>query len=121
MDISHNKIGEKSLVRKQAISFGLVHIPVELNPVIKNNDTAFNMLHKKCGKRIRQQKICPDCGKEVNQNEILKGYQYRTDEYVTFSEEDFSKLQAKGDEMIEIIAFVNLKDIDQFIMKKAIT
>lgn len=41
---------------KTAISFGLVHIPVGLNPIIKNNNTTFNMIHKKCGERIKYQK-----------------------------------------------------------------
>ena len=37
---------------KTAITFGLVHIPVSINPVIKNNDISFNYLHKKCLKTL---------------------------------------------------------------------
>ena len=98
--------------RKLAISFGLVNIPVELNPVIRNNDTAFNMLHKKCGERIKQQRRCPHCEEDVNMHDIVKGYQYMSDKYVTFTEEDFAKLKVESDKTIEIIAFVNLNEID---------
>ena len=43
------------------ISFALVNIPVVMNPLIKNNDTSFNQLHKKCLNRIKYLKYCPHC------------------------------------------------------------
>lgn len=104
---------------KSAISFGLVHIPVVVNPVIKNNDTNFNYLHKKCLNRISYIKYCPVCKKEVRQNDLIKGYEYSDDKYVTFDEEDFSKLKSDGDKTIEIISFVNFKDIDPIYFEKS--
>ena len=47
------------------ISFGLVNIPVVMNPLIKNNDTSFNQLHKKCMHRIKYIKYCDYCKSEV--------------------------------------------------------
>lgn len=104
---------------KSAISFGLVHIPVVVNPVIKNNDTNFNYLHKKCLNRISYIKYCPVCKKDVRQNDLIKGYEYSDDKYVTFDEEDFSKLKSDGDKTIEIISFVNFKDIDPMYFEKS--
>lgn len=104
---------------KSAISFGLVHIPVVVNPVIKNNDTNFNYLHKKCLNRISYIKYCPVCKKDVRQNDLIKGYEYSDDKYVTFDEEDFSKLKSDGDKTIEIISFVNFKDIDPIYFEKS--
>lgn len=66
------------------ISFGLVNIPILLNPIIKNNDTSFNQLHKKCMNRIRYIKYCPKCKKEVKEKDIIKGYEYKKDNYLTF-------------------------------------
>ena len=103
---------------KSAISFGLVHIPVTINTAIKNNDTAFNHIHKKCGTRIKHQKFCPDCKKNLEQTDIIKGYEYKNDEYVTFDEEDFKKLKAEGDKIIEIIAFINQNEIDPVYYEK---
>jgi len=105
--------------KKLAISFGLVHIPVELNPVIKNNDIAFNMLHKKTGDRIKLQRVSSSDGKEVTTKDIVKGYQYEPGKYVIFTDEDMAKLQVPSDNNIEIVSFVNLKDIDPIYYEKS--
>ena len=92
---------------KTAITFGLVHIPVQLNPVIKNNDTSFNYLHKKCLNRVSYIKYCPTCKKNVKTGDLVKGYQYVDDKYVVFDDEDFDKLKSNEDKVIEIISFVD--------------
>lgn len=104
---------------KKAISFGLVHIPILLNPIIKNNDTAFNQLHKKCGTKIKYEKICPHCDVEVKSEDLMKGYEYTTDQYVIFEEEDFNKIQLCDECPIEIISFINLKEIDPVYYEKS--
>ena len=76
-----------------AISFGLVNIPIVYNPVIKNNDTSFNQLHKKCMNRIHYQKYCEHCKKIVKEAELIKGYEYEKGEFVTFSKEELTNLQ----------------------------
>ncbi len=103
----------------KAISFGLVHIPITLNTVVKNNDTSFNQLHTKCHNRIKYQKICPECNIEVKNNEIIKGYQYSDEKYVIFDEKDFDKLRLSNDVPIEIISFINLEDIDPIYYEKS--
>lgn len=99
-------------MKKTSISFGLVNIPVEMNPVIKNNDIAFNQLHKKCLSRIRYIKFCPHCKKEVKQSDIIRGYEYKNDQYVTLTNEEFDKLKSEDEKTIEIIGFVSLNEID---------
>jgi len=105
--------------RKLAISFGLVHIPVELNPVIKNNDIAFNMLHKKTGERIKLQRVNSANLELVDNKDIVKGYEYENGKYVIFTNEDIAKLQIPSDNNIEIISFVNLLDIDPIYYEKS--
>ena len=53
------------------ISFGLVNIPVNINPLIRNNDIAFNQLHSKCLGRINYIKYCSHCKKEVMERDII--------------------------------------------------
>lgn len=106
-------------INKKAISFGLVYIPVELNPVVYNNDTAFNQLHKKCGSRIKYEKICPYCGIEVKNEEIIKGYEYNKDKYVTFSDKDFEKMKLSNEVPIEIVSFLNLDEVDPIYFEKS--
>lgn len=104
---------------KTSISFGLVNIPVLLNPIIRNNDTSFNQLHKKCGNRVRYIKYCPVCKEEVKQKDIIKGFEYVEDEYVTLTEEEFDKLKVENEKTIEIVSFVKLKDIDPVYFEKS--
>ena len=99
-------------MKKTSISFGLVNIPVEMSPIIKNNDITFNQLHKKCLSRIRYVKFCPHCKKEVKQTDIIKGYEYKKDEYITLNNEEFNKLKAEDEKTIQIIGFILLSEID---------
>ena len=102
-----------------AISFGLVNIPVVYNPIIKNNDTSFNQLHKKCGSRIHYQKYCDHCKKIVREPDIIKGYEYEKGEYITFTKEELSKLQVGTKDTIEIIAFVPIEEVDTYYYERS--
>lgn len=113
----HSNNGD--IMKKTSISFGLVNIPVNINPVIKNNDISFNQLHKKCLSRIKYVKYCPHCKKEVKQADIIKGYQYEEDNYITLTEEEFDKLKSEDEKTIEIIGFVDLKEIDPVYYEKS--
>lgn len=101
------------------ISFGLVNIPVIMNPLIKNNDTSFNQLHKKCLQRIKYVKYCEHCKKEVSENDIIKGYEFEKDNYLTFDKDELDKLKPENEKEIEIISFVDLKDIDPVYFEKS--
>lgn len=102
-----------------AISFGLVNIPIVYNPVIKNNDTSFNQLHKKCMNRIHYQKYCEHCKKIVKEAELIKGYEYEKGEFVTFSKEELTNLQVDAKDTIEIVSFVPENEIDSFYYEKS--
>lgn len=104
---------------KTAITFGLVNIPVRLNPVIKNNDTSFNYLHKKCLNRVSYIKYCPNCKSDVKNKDLIKGYEYSEDKYVTFEDEDFDKLKSNEDKNIDIISFVKQSEIDPIYYEKS--
>ncbi len=101
------------------ISFGLVNIPIVMNPVIKNNDTSFNQLHKACLNRIQYIKYCNHCKKQVKEKDIIKGYEYENDKYITFPKEDLDKLKPENEHEIEIIAFLKIKDIDPVYFEKS--
>src|SRR5215208_5737590 len=57
------------------ISFGLVTIPVGIYSAIQEQDIHFNQLHAACGSRIKQQRFCPVCKREVPYDELVKGYE----------------------------------------------
>ncbi len=95
-----------------SISFGLVNIPVLLNSAIKDNNVTFNLLHKKCDTRLEYIRYCPHCKMKVKNNEIVKGYEYKDNNYVTFTNDEFNKLKDENEKSIEIISFVNINEID---------
>lgn len=98
---------------KGSISFGLVYIPITLHNSIRSNDISFNMLDKKTKSRIQYKKTCVDCdGREVEQKDIVRAYQYEKDRYVIFEEDDFERLKTKKDKAITIREFVKLSEID---------
>lgn len=101
------------------ISFALVNIPVIMNPVIRDNDASFNQLHEKCMKRIKYIKYCPYCKEDVNEKDIVKGYQYEKDNYLVFEKEELNKLKLNNDKEIEVVAFVNVSEIDPFYFEKS--
>jgi len=101
------------------ISFALVNIPVVMNPLVKNNDTSFNQLHKKCLHRIQYVKYCPHCKKQIKENEIIKGYEYEQGEYLTFDKNELAKLRPENEKEIEIVSFVPLNEIDPSYFEKS--
>lgn len=102
-----------------SISFGLVNIPVVMNPVIRNNDTSFNQLHTKCQNRISYIKYCKTCKVDVKEKDIIKGYEYEKDKYITFNKEEFNKLKPENEKEIEIISFVPIHEIDPTYFEKS--
>lgn len=102
-----------------AISFGLVNIPIVYNPIIKNNDTSFNQLHKKCLNRIHYQKYCQHCKKVVKEIELVKGYEYEKGHFVTFSKEELTNLQIDAKNSIEIVCFVPESEIKPYYYEKS--
>lgn len=90
-----------------------------MNPVIRNNDTSFNQLHQKCLNRIQYVKFCPHCKITLKESEIIKGYEYEKDEYLTFNKEELARLRPENEKEIEIVSFVPLKDIDPSYFEKS--
>jgi len=95
-----------------SITFGLVSVPVQLHSALNSNDISFNQLHKECHSRIKQQVFCPVCNRTVERSELVKGYEYSKDEYVIMEEEDFDKLEVAATRNIDVMAFVDLSNVD---------
>src|SRR5436305_5504632 len=96
------------------ISFGLVSIPVKLFAASQSSAAiSFNLLHSKCSGRLKQQYICPrDDNQVVPREEMVKGYEFAKDRYVTFTPEELKSLEEKSTQQIEIAEFVPSEKID---------
>jgi DNA end-binding protein Ku len=101
------------------ISFGLVSIPVRLYIATGSEQLSFNLIHQVCGTRIRQQLTCPHCERVVERSEIVKGYQFAKDRYVTFTDEELKALEAEANRAIDIHEFVPLAAVDPLYFENA--
>ena len=94
-----------------AISLGMVHIPVGLYTATQDNDIHFNQLCKEDGSRIKYKKVCASCGKEIGSGDIVKGFEYEPNKYVTLTDEDFEKAKSEKDRTIQILHFTDLPNV----------
>lgn len=94
------------------ISFGLVSVPVKLYVATHSEQPHFNLLHKECGSRIKQQIYCPKDERVVERSELVKGYEVEKDQYVLFTDEELKALEAAASAMIDIQEFVPLAKVD---------
>jgi DNA end-binding protein Ku len=95
------------------ISFGLVAIPVKLFSATQSgSQISFNLLHKTCGSRLKQQYICQKEGVIVERDEMVKGYEFAKDQYVQFTPEEIKALDEVGTHSIDISEFVPIESID---------
>jgi DNA end-binding protein Ku len=101
------------------ISFGLVSVPVYL---FSSSETSaavsFNLLHKKCGTRLKQQYICPKDSEIVERDDMIKGYEFTKGQYVLFSPEELKALDEKATNTIDIGEFVPLAKVDRIYLEK---
>ena len=97
---------------KGAITFGLISIPVRLYSATENKSLKFHLLHEKDGGRVRYQRVCSKDGEEVSWDEIVKGYEFAKDQYVTFTDEDLEALDLDSIKAIDIVTFVPIEQID---------
>src|SRR3954467_12577286 len=101
------------------ISFGLVSVPVNLHSSSESKSSvSFNMLHKKCGSRLKQQYICPKDSEIVSRDETVKGYEFAKDQYVILSVEELKALEEKATGMIDVVEFVPLAKVDREYLDK---
>lgn len=106
-------------IASATISFGLVSVPVNLYSSSESGTSvSFNMLHRKCSSRLKQQYICPKDNEVVPREDTVKGYEFAKDQYVVLSPEELKALEEKSTGMIEVIEFVPLARVDREYLEK---
>jgi DNA end-binding protein Ku len=96
---------------KGYIKFSLVSIPVKMYTATSRRIISFDLLHKDCGTKIKQERLCPHCDKVLSNDELVRGYKYGKDMYVIVTDEDIEAAQKESTDAIEIMQFVDDKGI----------
>lgn len=95
-----------------SISFGLVNIPVKLFTAVSRKNVSFNQIDRRTGSRVKQKRVSAVDGEEVPYEEIVKGYELASGEYVTLDDDELASLDPDAQRTIDIEEFVDLADID---------
>ena len=102
------------------VAFGMVSIPVKLFSATQASaGVSFNLLHSTCGSRLKQQYLCAREGVVVERTDMVKGYEFAKDQYVTFTPEEIKEMEEKGTQTVEISEFVPAESIDPIYYDKA--
>jgi DNA end-binding protein Ku len=95
-----------------SISFGLVNIPIGLALATQRDDVSFRTLHRECGTPIKQKRWCPHHEREVEPDELVKGWEVAKGEFVLVDDADLESVALQRSQSIEILRFVKLEDVD---------
>src|ERR671937_1675049 len=96
-----------------SISFGLVNIPIGLAVATQRADVAFRTLHRECGTPIKQKRWCPVHEREVERDELVKGWEVAKGQFVMVEDADLEAImQIDDSKTIEISRFVDAEDVD---------
>jgi DNA end-binding protein Ku len=94
-----------------SIAFGLINIPIKVFSVVKESNLEMNMLDKNDYSNIKFKRVNENTGKEVSYADIVKGYKL-DDKYILVEDSDFEAAEAEKTKTIEIMNFVDEKEID---------
>ena len=104
---------------KGSISFGLVNIPVALfSAENRSDELSFHMLDKRDMGPVGYKRINKKTGKDVPWDDIVKGYEYEDGRFVVVTDEDFIKANVEATRTVEIVDFVDGREIDPAFYEK---
>ena len=104
---------------KGFLKISLVTIPVRVFPATDAAATlSFNQLHGACQTRIQQKKWCPQCEREVEKTELVKGYEFERGRYVVLQDEDIAKARPESTRVINLVRFADAASIDPIYLER---
>lgn len=99
---------------KGYLQLSLVSCPVALYPATSEREKIrFHQIHKQTGNRIRYKKVDADTGREVENDDIVKGYEVSKGEYVEVEPEELEAVEIESRRVIGIDQFVPKDEIDE--------
>ena len=104
---------------KGFLKISQVTIPVRVYPATDAAATlSFNQLHGACQTRIQQKKWCPQCEREVERTELVKGYEFERGRYVVLQDEDIAKARPESTRIINLVRFADAASIDPIYLER---
>ncbi|MGH3030533.1 MAG: Ku protein [Gaiellaceae bacterium] len=95
-----------------SLNFGLVNIPIGLAVAQQRKDVAFRTLHRECGTPIKQKRWCPHHERDVEADELVKGWEFSKGQFVVVEDSDLEAVALQRSQSIDIAKFVPLDAVD---------
>jgi DNA end-binding protein Ku len=95
-----------------SINFGLVNIPIGLAVAQQRKDTAFRTLHRECGTPIKQKRYCPFHERDVEADELVKGWEFAKNQFVLVEDSDLEAVAVQRSQSVDIVRFVPIDQVD---------
>ena len=102
-----------------AITFGLITIPVGLYTATEDKDISFHLLSAKDESRIQYKRVSAKTGREVDWDDIVKGYEYEKGKYVVFTPEELEQIAPESARSIDVVQFVDAAEVDPIYFEKS--
>ena len=102
-----------------SINFGLVNIPIGLAVAQQRKDVAFRTLHRECGTPIKQKRFCPKHERDVEADELVKGWEFSKGQFVMVEEPDLESVALERTQSIDIVRFVPIDEVDPIYFDRA--
>ncbi len=102
-----------------AITFGLITIPVGLYTATEERDVSFHLLSGKDKSRIEYKRVSSKTGREVDWDDIVKGYEYEKGKYVLFTQEELEQIAPESARAIDVVQFVDAAEVDPIFFEKS--
>ena len=96
---------------KGAISFGLVHIPIELRSATVDTRPAFRWIDAKSKSAVGNQQVSKTTGEAIEPGEVVKGIEVDDGQFITLTKEEIRAALPRTTQTIEIESFVTAGSI----------
>ncbi|RQT15698.1 Ku protein [Burkholderia contaminans] len=95
------------MIWKGAISFGLVHVPVQLFPATRTVKPSFRLLDKRSMDPVGYRQVNKRTGKDVTREDIVRGYEYEKERYVVLTDDEIRAANPESTQTVDIVTFVD--------------
>ena len=101
-----------------AINFGLVSVPVRLYSATHDHTVHFHQIQRGTSSRVRNRRVNEKTGKEVDLEDVVKGYEVDDGEYVVVEPDELDDIAPGRSRTLDVETFVDLDEIDPVYFQK---
>ena len=97
----------------------MITIPVGLYTATEDRDVSFHLLSGKDESRIEYKRVSTKTGREVDWDDIVKGYEYEKGKYVVFTPEELEQIAPESARSVDVVQFVDESEVDPIFFEKS--